>query len=270
MITIAVCALIDLLVTLARDRMIVWPASGILTGSSIAFILRATGTQHGDWWSLQGIEFFVLAGIVALLSKYLIRLDGRHLFNPSNVGLVLILLVIGPTGVFPQYLYWGPVGPAMVATMAVILLGGVWVLRDVRMLGMAASFLVTFAVAIAVCAARGREYEAVWHAGDISGAYYWLSIVASPEVLIFVFFMITDPQTTPKSRAGRVVFGALTALVAAELIYFQTTEFGVKVAILSSLTLTCALVPVIERLRVAGPSVPLPARARRSCRAPPR
>lgn len=254
-ITIAVCAVVDLLVTLARDRMLVWPASGILTGSSIAFILRATGTEHGDWWSLQGIQFFVLAGIVSLLSKYLIRLEGRHLFNPSNVGLVLTLLVVGPTGVFPQYLYWGPVGAPLAAAMAVILLGGFWVLSNVRMVAMAASFFVTFALAIAACAASGRSYVAVWHPRPITGAFYWLSILASPEVLIFVFFMMSDPRTTPRSAAGRAFFGSLTGLMAAELIFFQTTEFGVKLAILSSLTLTCALVPVIDRLSFRVPLV---------------
>lgn len=247
-ITIAVCALLDFAVTLGRDGMIVWPASGILTGSSIAFILRATGTEHGDWWSLRGIQFFLLAGVVSLLSKYLIRLEGRHLFNPSNVGLVLVLLVVGPTGVFPQYLYWGTVGGPLAAALVVILLGGMWVLKDVRMVGMAASFVVTFALVIAACAVSGRSYVAVWHPRDITGTYYWLSIVASPEVLIFVFLMMSDPQTTPRSPAGRAFFGALTALVAAELIYFQTTEFGVKLALLSSLTLTCGLVPVIDRL----------------------
>jgi hypothetical protein len=254
-ITIAVCALIDFLVTLGRDHMIVWPASGILTGSGVAFILRATGTRHGDWWSLRGIQFFVLAGIVSLLSKYFIRLQGRHLFNPSNVGLVLILLVVGPTEVFPQYLYWGPVGGPVVAAMAVILVGGFFVLRDVRMVGMAASFLVTFALAIAAWAAIGRSYVAVWHPTDITGIGYWLSIVVSPEVLVFAFFMMSDPQTTPRSGAGRALFGALTALLAAELIFFQTTEYGVKLAILSSLTVTCALVPVIDRLARRTPLV---------------
>jgi hypothetical protein len=97
---------------------------------------------------------------------------------------------------------------------------------------------------------------------------YWLNIAVSPELLVFVFFMISDPQTAPKAPEGRVIYGAATATVAAGLIFFQPTEFGIKVAILSSLTVVCALVPLIEaasrRLRqgiapseVQAPEAPL-------------
>jgi Na+-transporting NADH:ubiquinone oxidoreductase subunit NqrB len=108
LVTIGVGALLELVVTFRRQHELVWPASGILTGSGVAFVLRASGTDNGDWWSLNGIGFFILTVMLALASKYLIRPGGRHLFNPSNVGLVWTLLVIGPNHVFPQYLWWGP------------------------------------------------------------------------------------------------------------------------------------------------------------------
>jgi hypothetical protein len=60
--------------------------------------------------------------------------------------------------------------------------------------------------------------------------------------------MISDPQTSPKSQLGRVIYAITTATVAAGLVLLQSTEFGIKVAILSSLLVTCALVPSIERL----------------------
>lgn len=246
-VSILVCGLIEAVVTFRSHRILVWPASGILTGSSVAFILRTSGTQHGDWWSLHGIQFFVLAGLISLLSKHLIRPGGRHLFNPSNIGIVWCLLVIGPNHVFAQYLWWGPNRPGVALAYAVILVGAVWILRSVRMIPMAASFLVTFATLIGVFALSGRSFIAIWHEGPISGLSYWLNIAASPELLVFVFFMISDPQTAPKAPLGRVVYGAATATVAAGLIYFQPAEFGIKVAILSSLTVVCALVPLIER-----------------------
>ncbi|MDP9389338.1 MAG: RnfABCDGE type electron transport complex subunit D, partial [Actinomycetota bacterium] len=87
-----------------------------------------------------------------------------------------------------------------------------------------------------------------WHEGPVSGASYWANVVASPEVLVFVFFMMSDPQTAPRSSLGRIVYGAVTAVVAAVLLSFQPTEYATKVAILASLTVTCALVPLIERV----------------------
>jgi Na+-translocating ferredoxin:NAD+ oxidoreductase RnfD subunit len=246
LITIGVCALIDTSITLKRRDVLAWPASALLTGNSIAFILRASGTEHGDWWSLNGIEYFVLAAVVSLGVKELVRPGGRHRFNPSNVGLVWVLLVIGPVHVFAQYLWWGPVGAAVIAALAVIVLGAVWVLRAVRMLPMALSFLVPFAALIAIFAASGQSFVAIWHEGPVSGLDYWVKICTSPELLVFVCFMMSDPATAAKTPVARIVYGAATAVVAAALIFFQPTEFGIKVAILSSLTLVCALVPLIE------------------------
>ena len=248
LVSILLCAAIDALVTLKRRHMLVWPASGLLTGNGVALILRASGTRHGDWWSLRGIQYFVLAATLSLLSKHLIRPGGRHLFNPSNFGVVWTLLVIGPARVFPQYLWWGSLRstPVLLA-LAVILLGGVWVLRPVRMGPMALAFLATFWPLIALFAASGRSFAAVWHSGPIAGFPYWRLICLSPELLIFVFFMMSDPQTAPKNPTARVVYGVATALIAAGLLVFQPTEFGVKLAVLTSLTVACALVPALER-----------------------
>jgi len=136
-------------------------------------------------------------------------------------------------------------------SMAVIFGGAFWVLRQVKMIPMAASFLATFFVLIAIFAVSGRSYYANWHQGPVGGSFYWLTIALSPELLIFVFFMITDPQTAPKSPLGRIIYAVATAFVAAGLIVVQHTEFGIKVSILSSLLLTCALVPAIERLSLS-------------------
>lgn len=248
LISIGVGAAIEAAVTLHRQQVLAWPASGILTGSGVALILRASGTEHGDWWSLNGIHFFVIAVLLSLLSKYLVRPGGRHLFNPSNVGLVWALLVIGPAHVFPQYLWWGPNDVGVAAVYGVIFVGAFFILRRVRMVPMALAFLVPYVTLIGLFAAAGQSFIAIWHDGPVSGLSYWLNVALSPEVLIFVFFMMSDPQTAPSSRLGRMLYGTATALVAAGLIFFQPTEFGVKLAILSSLTVACAFVPLIERV----------------------
>ncbi len=111
---------------------------------------------------------------------------------------------------------------------------------------MAFSFLVTFAALIGLLAASGASFFAVWASGPVSGASYWADICLSPEVLVFVFFMMSDPQTAPKEQLGRIIYRAATAAVAAGLIAFERTEFGIKVAILASLTVVCALVPMIK------------------------
>ncbi|HUR24213.1 MAG TPA: RnfABCDGE type electron transport complex subunit D [Acidimicrobiales bacterium] len=247
-VTIAFSASVEIVITFRREAMLVWPASAMLTGSSVAFILRTAGTRHGDWWSLNGIRWFLLAALLSLLSKYLIRPGDRHLFNPSNVGLVWCLLIIGPRHVFPQYLWWGPGRVGQALAYAVIFAGAWWILRKVRMVGMAVAFLTTFAVLAGILALAGRDFVAIWHDGPISGLSYWANLAMSPELLIFVFFMISDPQTAPRAPLGRVIYGAATATLAAGLLSFQTTEFAIKLSILSSLTVVCALVPLLENV----------------------
>src|SRR5437016_10121595 len=248
LVSIGVCAAIDAALIFRTSHVLAWPASGILTGNSVAFILRASGTRHGDWWSLHGVQWFVLACLLSLLSKHLIRPGGRHLFNPSNVGLVWTLLVIGPGLVFPQYLWWGAFGVPVALAFAVILLGALWVLPSVRMVPMAASFLITLGVLVGLLAAGGQSFVAIWHNGPLTGAQYWANICLSPELLVFAFFMMSDPQTAPRAARARVVYGAVTAAVAAALLSFQSTEFGIKLAILSSLIVTCALAPLMDKL----------------------
>jgi ASPIC and UnbV/FG-GAP-like repeat len=73
-------------------------------------------------------------------------------------------------------------------------------------------------------------------------------LVFSPEILVFLFFMITDPKTIPAGRRGRRVYAVGIALLATLLIAPQTTEFGTKVAVLGALALVCAARPVVEIL----------------------
>lgn len=248
LVSVAVCAAVEMAILYRRQHALIWPASAILTGNSTAFILRANGTQHGDWWSLNGVEYFVLACLAGLLSKYLVTPGGRQLFNPSNLGLVLVLLAFGPSHVFPQYLWWGPPGPPLVAALAVIVLGGVWVLRPLRMLPMASAFLVVFAGLVGVMAAAGNCFLAVWAPDPVCGHDYWETVAASPELLVFALFMMSDPKTAPRLGSARLIYGAGVAALAAGLISVQEAEFGVKVALLAGLTVVCALVPLIDRI----------------------
>ena len=73
-------------------------------------------------------------------------------------------------------------------------------------------------------------------------------LLTSPEILIFLFFMITDPRTTPRGQRARLAYGAGVGLLAALMIAPLRTEYATKVAILASLTVVCAARPIVERL----------------------
>jgi hypothetical protein len=136
----------------------------------------------------------------------------------------------------------------MLAAYAVILAGGLLITARLRLLAAAAAFWVTLAAGVGLLAGSGHCMTARWAFAPVCGFDFWRVIVTSPEVLIFVFFMLTDPKTVPAGRVGRVAFGFLVAVASTLLMAPQTNEFGTKVALLGGLVVMCAVRPVVDRL----------------------
>src|SRR6202140_5079216 len=243
LVCLAVGAFIEFGVAFFKDHLILWPASGLLTGNSTAFILRVPGTLHGQWWSTHGIEIFI--GVVALgmATKYLIRWKGRHIFNPSNVALVAAFIALGPSRTEPLDLWWIPMGPWMIVTYAILIGGGVFIGWRLGLLGLEIAFMASFAIFVALALAPVPDHcmVASWHLSPLCGRSLWEILVTSPEVLIFALFMIPDPRTVPDGRVARIVFGVIVAMLAVLLIGPTSLEFWTKTAILASLVIACAL-----------------------------
>ncbi len=260
LVSIGVCALLEGAITLWRRHELVWPASAMLTGNGVALILRVPGTEHGDWWSTRGWWAFATIAGFSVLSKYLIRWRGRHVFNPSNLGLVvgvfafrlLPIDALNDLQIDLQDLWWGPMSIGMIITLVVIFDGALAITRPIGMLGMALTFWGVFAAGTAVIAASGHCILARWHLGPLCDWELWRVLVTSPEVLIFLAFMITDPKTTPSDRFQRLAFGGMVGVLAVLFVAPHETELRVKLAILASLVVGCALRPLVERLVPAG------------------
>jgi hypothetical protein len=84
----------------------------------------------------------------------------------------------------------------------------------------------------------------------VCGTDFGWTVITSPEVAIFLFFMITDPRTVPSGRATRLVFAIAVAVVSSLLMAPQTTEFGAKVGLLAGLTIMSPLRYPIESAAV--------------------
>jgi Na+-translocating ferredoxin:NAD+ oxidoreductase RnfD subunit len=245
---ILACAIIEIALTFRQSRAFVWPASAMLTGSGVALILRVVGTPPDDPWSTYG--WYVFAGVAAfsLLTKYVIRYRGSHVFNPSNIGLVVAFVVLGSSRVEPLDFWWAPLNVWMLTAYAVIIGGGLLITRRLNLLALAATFWVTLAIGTGILADSGHCMTSNWAFAPVCGFDFWRVIVTSPEVLIFLFFMITDPKTVPAGRVGRVVFGLLVAVASTLLMAPQTNEFGTKVGLLAGLVVVCAARPILDRL----------------------
>ena len=244
---IATCWILEVAITFRQARAFVWPASAMLTGSGVALILRVVGTPDDPWSFYAWWVFAIVAGL-SLLTKYVIKYHGSHVFNPSNIGLVITFVVLGSSRVEPLDFWWGPLDIWLVIAYAVILTGGLLITRRLKLLALGATFWVTLAIGLALLAGTGQCMTANWAFAPVCGFDYWRVIVTSPEVLIFLFFMITDPKTAPSGRVGRIVFGALVGIASVLLMAPQTDEFGTKVGLLAGLVVICAARPLLDRV----------------------
>ena len=256
LVSLGTCAVIEMTLLFWEKKEIVWPASALLTGNGVALVLRVNGTEHGDWWSMQGWYIFAGTAGFALLTKHLIRFRGRPVVNPSNLGLVAVFLLLGTGVVNPLDFWWGPQSPAMVAVYAVLATGALAVTRRLGLLPMSLAFWIVFAAALGVVSFSGHCISARWSVTPVCGADFWWIVVTSPEVLIFMLFMITDPMTSPTARRPRIVFGAAVGLTSALFVAPMQTEFGAKVAVLAGLVAVCAARPLLTLVAERLPAVP--------------
>jgi hypothetical protein len=241
-------ALIEAGWTLYRTGKLVWPASALNTAAGIALILRVVGTDSNDLWTWRGWYLFALVAAFALFTKYAIRYRGAHVFNPSNVALVVIFLLLGSSRVEPLDFWWAPITePWMVAAYAIIIAGGLFILSRLDFLPIPLAFWLAFAAALGLLAASGHCITARWALQPVCGSEFWWVVVVSPEILFFLFFMITDPKTIPNGRVARVVWAVAIAVLCTLLIAPQTTEFGAKVALLAGLALLSPLRSLFDR-----------------------
>jgi Na+-translocating ferredoxin:NAD+ oxidoreductase RnfD subunit len=245
---ILTCAVLEVALTFRQSKAFVWPASAMLTGSGVALIFRVVGTPANDPWNTHAWALFAVVAGLSLLSKYVIRYRGSHVFNPSNIGLVVAFIVLGSERVEPLDFWWAPLNVWMVAAYAVIIVGGLLITRRLQLLALAATFWVTLTIGVGLLAGSGHCMTARWAFEPVCGFDFWRVIVTSPEVLIFLFFMITDPKTVPTGRVGRVAFGLLVGVASTVLLAPQTTEFAAKVGLIAGLVVVSAVRPLLDRV----------------------
>lgn len=137
-----------------------------------------------------------LASFLAIASKFIIRWEKKHIFNPTNLALVVVI-VSGMGWISPGQ--WG-----QVAWLGFLIacLGSLVVTRAVRA-DVTLAFL-GFYVGLLIA-------RALWLGDPLTIP---LHQIESGTLLIFSFFMISDPKTTPDSRPGRVFFAFLVAVAA--------------------------------------------------------
>lgn len=191
--------------------------SALITSLSLSILLRANS-----------LWFWLGAGLIGVSAKFLIRYRGKHLFNPACIGIVIVSL-IGGSAAWVSPGQWGqaPIFAAFAIGFAAL------VLSSAKRLDIALGFLVGFATML-----FGRAL----YLGDPMAIP--IHQLQSGALLVFAFFMITDPRSTPDSRLARLVFAFVVAALAAWLSW----EYHIRGAMLYALAGLAILTPILDRL----------------------
>ena len=161
-------------------------ASAYITGISVGILVRSPA-----YWP------YALCSVISIMSKYVLRVKGRHIWNPSNFGLAVVLF-LAPETMALLSIQWGN---NYWSLLVIWILGSIIIWRA-RRFHISATYVLSFLL---------FAFLRSWITGDP-----WLAEVApitGPMYQLFVFFMITDPKTTVRTRVGQCVVALCVALV---------------------------------------------------------
>jgi Na+-transporting NADH:ubiquinone oxidoreductase subunit NqrB len=161
--------------------------SAIITGLGLCLLLKSS-----ELWVL------ALAAGGAIAGKFLIRYHGKHIFNPGNLGIILVLLFTDVAWISPGQ--WGS------GFMLLFFFGAAatMVLLKVGRIDTCLSFLITFAAL-----EFSRTVLFLGWGPDV-----FFHKMCNGSFLLFTFFMITDPVTTPSDRKARIIWSVLIGVLA--------------------------------------------------------
>lgn len=192
------------------------PLSALITSLSLTLLLRTDVALLA-----------ALGAIIAIGSKFAIRARGKHVFNPANVALVTMMLASDRVWVSS-----GQWGSAAIGALALACLGFL-VLTRAKRSETTIAFLVAYAALV-----FGR---ALWLDDPLGIPLHQLQ---NGALLIFAFFMISDPKTAPNSACGRLFYGAMVAAVAYTIQFVFYEPNGPILALIIS----APFVPLIDFL----------------------
>ncbi len=174
-----------------------WPhlASAYVSGISIGMLVRSP-----EFWP------YALCAAISIVSKYLIRVDGRHIWNPSNLGIVAMLVLASDT-VASLSVQWGN----SLLPMVVVWIFGSVIISTLGRFHITLTYVLSF-LAFAALRSGVTGHPFLAEVAPITGPMYQL----------FIFFMITDPKTTVSPRWGQCLVAFLVASVEAA---FRLMEF---------------------------------------------
>ena len=229
-----------------RQHVLLWPASALLTGNGVAFILRVPGTQHGDWWSTARLVDLRRhrRGLAALEVRDRVARQPR--LQPVELRpRPLLPARSAATRAEPLDFWWGPMSWWLALATAIIVAGGLAILSRLRAARRSPSASGSRSPPGSACSRRaGHAMTARWHLGPITGHPLLVGarhLARDPRLPLLHDHRPEDGAARPRGRGSRTrsASGCSRALLIAPV----RTEYATKVALLGALAIVCAAAP---------------------------
>jgi Na+-transporting NADH:ubiquinone oxidoreductase subunit NqrB len=170
----------------------------------------------------------ILAGFISIAGKYIFHYRKKHLFNPSALGIVITILLTGNAWISP-----GQWGNDVVIIFGVCCLGFI-VVTKVQKLDISIAFLSTYVVLL-----FARQILYLGWPVD-----FFIHSITTGSLLLFTFFMISDPKTAPDHKAARIIWAVLIGIIS----FYLTAFKFINAAPVWVLVLSAPLVPLLDTI----------------------
>lgn len=206
-ISIFTAVVLDFLIVYFKSKKVFFSTSAVISGLIVALLL------------FPGVAWYIVVStsLTAILSKHLIRIKGKHIFNPASFGLLMSMFI------FNTYMVWWGAGNTWL-----VLLLGVFIAYRFKRFHLILSYLITQSVLLGIIFAfKGQPLiNAVLMAN-----------------LFFMFVMLVEPMTSPIKRNGRIIYGIVTGIFSSTFLLIIPSYDP------SILALACAnlFVPIINK-----------------------
>ncbi|MBS3105079.1 RnfABCDGE type electron transport complex subunit D [Candidatus Woesearchaeota archaeon] len=204
--------ILDLFIVYFKFKKWKFPQSALISGLFIGGLL----TQNLQWY------IYVLAGIIAVSSKHLIKISQKQIFNPANLGVLLVSVIPGAS-----HTWW------ISSPLILVLIFGIFMVWGLRRFDLALSFLVSYYLINSIIElSRGSGFNEIFYTILNGGVIYFFSM-----------FMLIEPRTNPSQRKQRIIYGMLVAVLFI-LFHFFIPQHDIVLA----LAIGNVFVPVLNKL----------------------
>lgn len=177
----------DSFISYLKNKKFTLSGSSVITGLIIGYVLSSDQL----WW------IFTLASLLAIASKYLIRLNNKHLFNPAAFGIFTVILFFNATTQWKGTYLWYVLVPF-----------GLYFIAKIKKTQLLLGYILTVLILFGL--------QAFIQKAPILNIFGYLSY-------FFIFIMLIEPKTTPIKPLGKIIFG-----VGVALLIFVLTEMAIR------------------------------------------